>query len=240
MGMPMLVGAGVGALGSAVTGGNPFKGALLGGAGGALTGGMSSLLSGGSFIQGATGAMNPLSSALVSAPKEAAVVAGTSPSTYLTPYTQEIGMANTFNTGANIAGNAPAALTGATGEIAPNMGLINTVGTQAMPEFATTMAGQAPIFNPAGAGGMTTLTDAEYQSLAQAAQQDPSLWEKLKPYVTPQNMIGAASIASQFKPQPYQMPAAGGGGVKQASFQKPQGNLLDVQMIPSVQRPRFY
>ena len=45
MGAPLLIGAGVGALGSAVTGGNPLKGALLGSAGGALTGGMSSLLS---------------------------------------------------------------------------------------------------------------------------------------------------------------------------------------------------
>lgn len=36
MGMPMLIGAGVGALGSAISGGNPFKGAALGAAGGGL------------------------------------------------------------------------------------------------------------------------------------------------------------------------------------------------------------
>ena len=38
MGMPMLIGAGVGALGSAAMGKSPFKGALLGGALGGIGG----------------------------------------------------------------------------------------------------------------------------------------------------------------------------------------------------------
>ena len=46
MGAPVLIGAGLGALGSAVTGQSPIKGALLGGAGGGLMGGASSLLGG--------------------------------------------------------------------------------------------------------------------------------------------------------------------------------------------------
>lgn len=53
MGMPTLIGAGVGALGSALTGNNPFKGALLGGGLGTGYGGISSLLSGGGFMEGA-------------------------------------------------------------------------------------------------------------------------------------------------------------------------------------------
>lgn len=44
MGMPTLIGAGVGAVGSAITGQSPLKGALLGGATGGLFGGSDSLL----------------------------------------------------------------------------------------------------------------------------------------------------------------------------------------------------
>lgn len=44
MGMPTLIGAGVGAVGSAITGQNPLRGALLGGATGGLFGGQDSLL----------------------------------------------------------------------------------------------------------------------------------------------------------------------------------------------------
>lgn len=46
MGMPTLIGAGVGAVGSAITGQSPLKGALLGGATGGLFGGSESLLGG--------------------------------------------------------------------------------------------------------------------------------------------------------------------------------------------------
>lgn len=46
MGMPTLIGAGVGAVGSAITGQSPLKGALLGGATGGLFGGQDSLLGG--------------------------------------------------------------------------------------------------------------------------------------------------------------------------------------------------
>lgn len=53
MGAPVLIGAGVGALGSALTGNNPLKGALLGGGLGAGGAGIQSLLQGGSFMQGA-------------------------------------------------------------------------------------------------------------------------------------------------------------------------------------------
>jgi hypothetical protein len=53
MGAPVLIGAGVGALGSALTGNNPFKGALIGGGLGAGGAGIQSLLKGGSFMSGA-------------------------------------------------------------------------------------------------------------------------------------------------------------------------------------------
>lgn len=53
MGAPVLIGAGVGALGSTLMGGSPFKGALLGGGLGAGYGGVQNLINGGTFMEGA-------------------------------------------------------------------------------------------------------------------------------------------------------------------------------------------
>lgn len=53
MGTPVLIGAGVGALGSAVMGKDPLKGAAIGGTLGAGYGGAASAMKGGSFMQGA-------------------------------------------------------------------------------------------------------------------------------------------------------------------------------------------
>ena len=58
MGMPTLIGAGVGAVGSAITGQSPLKGALLGGATGGLFGGSESLL-GGNIAKMFSGATTP-------------------------------------------------------------------------------------------------------------------------------------------------------------------------------------
>jgi len=187
--MPMLVGAGVGALGSAITGKNPFKGALLGGATGGLTGGVSSLMNGGSFLEGVSGGFNPLSSQ----------VAGT---------------------GVNLS-----SLTTPVGE---GINLSSVPTTAAMGE--------------SGLGGidLSQVANLSPDQLTLLKQTDPTLWEKLKPYITPSNMIGAANVASQFQPKQYQMSSGGGGGIKQANFQKPQGSLLESQLIPTVTRPRFY
>ena len=53
MGTPVLIGAGVGALGSAVMGKDPLKGAAIGGTLGAGYGGATSAMKGGSFLEGA-------------------------------------------------------------------------------------------------------------------------------------------------------------------------------------------
>jgi hypothetical protein len=47
---PVLIGAGLGAAGSALTGKNPIQGALMGGVGGGLTGGASNLMNTGSLL----------------------------------------------------------------------------------------------------------------------------------------------------------------------------------------------
>lgn len=165
MGAPLLIGAGVGALGSAVMGGNPLKGALLGGATGGLAGGASSLLGGGSFLEGAglsgLGATAPVSTAAI--PTAADIGAGF---------------------GYTASGASPFAV----GEVA------------GIPTAADVGAGFGA------------------SEIEQMAMQDPTLWEKLKPYVTPSNVIGVANVASQFQPKPYQMSGGGGGGIVRSQF----------------------
>ena len=57
MGLPVLIGAGVGGLTSALRGKNILKGAALGGALGGVGGGIDGLLKGGSFLEGTAMAM---------------------------------------------------------------------------------------------------------------------------------------------------------------------------------------
>jgi hypothetical protein len=62
---PVMIGAGLGAAGSALTGRNPFQGALLGAAGGGLTGGVSNLMGGGSLLGASTVPASSVGNAVV-------------------------------------------------------------------------------------------------------------------------------------------------------------------------------
>jgi hypothetical protein len=119
-------------------------------------------------------------------------VAGTPVSEFMKPTLGEIGMANTFN----------------------------TAGTQLTPEISQTLANEASIFNPVGAGGLGRISDAEYQALAQSTS-DPSIFDKLSKYATINNLAGASIIANQFKPTPISQ--APQGRVTQGQI--PQGGL---------------
>jgi hypothetical protein len=112
MGAPVLIGAGVGALGSAITGRSPFQGALLGGSLGAGYGGVSSLLKGGGFMEGAFPFM-----AETARPASIGAIAQGGGAT-MPAWTPEIGMANTFNTATNAITN-PANLSNAVADYSP-------------------------------------------------------------------------------------------------------------------------
>ena len=91
MGAPVLIGAGVGAVGSALTGNNPFKGALLGGSLGAGYGGLQNMAAGGGFMEGAFPFM--AETAKPAALETIAQGGGT----FMPSFAPEIGMADTFN-----------------------------------------------------------------------------------------------------------------------------------------------
>lgn len=206
MGAPVLIGAGIGAVGSAITGRDPLKGAMLGGSLGAGYGGFSNLAKGGSFMEGAFPFMGETTKA-ASLGNIAQGGGATMPA-----WTPEIGMANTFNTGANIVGNAAPTVTGL-GNIAPNMGLINKVGETSIMNAAN-LASEVPMYSPAimGAAGQGGLTAAA--TATPLSQQLGYTWDELKDLATSQNVgnvIGGMNVAKQYmqRPTPPQAPAGG-------------------------------
>lgn len=202
MGLPTLIGAGVGALGGAVSGRNPFQTALLGAGLGSGIGALATPAATGAATAGASPSL---------------AVAGTSPETFMTPYAQEIGGANLYGAAqpATYIGGAGENV-GGFGEIGANMGEV----TKVTPEL-NAMAVTPKIFDQPAIGGLGRISDVEYQALAQAAQSDPTLWDKLKPYANINNMVGAAQIANQFKPTPRPTPQAG----RVYEGKAPQGGL---------------
>jgi hypothetical protein len=91
--VPALIGAGVGAVGGAVSGKNPFKSALLGGALGA----------GGAGLMGAAGGAGAATTAQNAANAAKEGLLGTAAATEGAANMGNIGMFNTFNTGAGTA-----------------------------------------------------------------------------------------------------------------------------------------
>lgn len=66
---PVLIGAGLGAAGSALTGKNPIQGALMGGVGGGLTGGASNLMNTGSLLGASEVGKQVAQNAMIGAPQ---------------------------------------------------------------------------------------------------------------------------------------------------------------------------
>lgn len=213
MGAPVLLGAGIGALGSAVTGGSPIKGALLGGAGGGLASGVSSLVNGGSFLEGAMGtaAKNAATGSLMSNPAT--------------------------GTGINLA-SAPASQGIQLGTASTNPFITNPAGDFAgINTDIATNATNIPSTIDMGANGLggvdlNQVANMSPDQLQMIKQNDPTLWEKIKPYVTPQNMMGAANIIAQSQQQKQPLPVAPSGGIQRGSFQSPTTQLLNVELVP--------
>jgi hypothetical protein len=172
---PILIGAGIGALGSAVQGKSPLTGALLGGATGGLFGGSESLLGGkiaGAFGQGAVGgAAQGITAATGEAAKQAIPSVGI----------QGLGQ----NVGQNIA-------TGSLDDIAGSW----AIGKGALPATTTTgaYAGGIPLSTGNLSGGASGLsldamnpaqlfnyTDPTMMDKVQGFGQDAYSWAKSNP-----------------------------------------------------------
>lgn len=181
MGAPALIGAGVGALGSALTGNNPLKGALLGGSLGSGYGGIQSLLQGGSFMQGAV----PFMAETVKPAAMANIAVGGGAT--LPSYAAPIGMANTFDLATNATINAA-----------------NQAG--AVSEFAPALLSVAP-----EAGGLTAAATSVpmMQQLGYTLDEIKGMLPELSSQNVG-NAIGAANVARQYMQQPRPQAPAGG------------------------------
>lgn len=187
MGMPTLIGAGIGAIGAAATGNSPFKGALLGGSLGTGYGGVKSLIDGGSFMSGAFPFMaetvKPVSTSLIAQGGGAT----------LPSYTAPIGMANTFDLATNAVTN-PLNVAGITSEYAP--AILSTAPSMGGLAAAST---SVPMLQQLG------YTWDEIKSmLPEMSSQNVS------------NVIGGANVARQYM-QPRQTVQAPAGGVSRGN-----------------------
>jgi hypothetical protein len=198
----MLIGAGVGALGSALKGDNLLKGAALGGALGGVGGGMESLLKGGSFLQGAgLSGLGGASSGISGATATGSGLTGT---------------------GINL---APAVIGDTSLAIAPQA--INTGGMFAANSLPTA-AGE---LGASGVGGIGNLAQYATGAGTDLMAASPSLIDKLKPYANVQNLSGAMNIADRFKPKPPQFISAPTGGVSKGQAPQSNGLILSMDEL---------
>lgn len=185
--MPTLIGAGIGAVGAAVTGRNPLKGALLGGSLGTGYGGVKSLIEGGSFLQGAA----PFLSETVKPAAMSSIAQGGG--AVLPSYTAPIGMANTFDLATNAVTNP-----------------LNVAGITS--QYAPAILSAAP-----SAGGLAAAsTSVPYlQQLGYTWDEIKSMLPEMSSQNV-SNVIGGANIARQYM-QPRQVPQAPAGGVSRGN-----------------------
>jgi hypothetical protein len=199
MGLPVLIGAGVGGLTSALRGKNILKGAALGGALGGVGSGVGSLMNGGSFLEGV--GLNGISGAAGDTLSQGA--GGL------------LGATGSAGTGASliptIAESATPAISGSIG----SDGLVQIGDTFYNPEYFANMSGTSPIYTGTG-----SLLD----KLSMGAQSVGSNFSN--PFadgVGIDNLKGAAQVASMYQPTPLQSAPSGSIKVGQA----PTGDIYD-------------
>lgn len=235
---PLLIGAGMGALGGLLTGKDPLKGALIGGATGGLLGGLPAGAWGGGSASVAGGSAGAGAGAGATG-----YAAGANPAAFLAPTGQEIGMANAFNMATNAPINVAASAVPTSGSIMGEIGGANLVGA-GLPTNVTTMqdlatkqlygADNAMLGNPM-MGGINPLSEADYVKIAStpATATGSSLFDDLKPYFNVRDLTGAAQVAAQYQQRP-QMPTAPAGGVSRG--QAPQGTDV-MALLQTIKQP---
>lgn len=181
MGQAVLIGAGVGALGSAIMGKDPLKGAAIGGTLGAGYGGTASALKGGSFMEGAFPFMGETTKA-ASLGNIAQGGGATMPA-----FAPEIGMANTFNMATNAVTN-PANLSGVVSNYSP--AIMSAAGQGGLNAAATSV----PMMQQLG-----YTVDEIKNMLPEMTTQNVG------------NVIGGANIARQYMQRPPLPQAPSGG-----------------------------
>lgn len=143
---------------------------------------------------------------------------GTVPPSYTPPTLPQEGMFSKFNLATNAPmGNPAASIIGSTGEMAPNMGLVQAMA-QGSQDFSPLMTRGG-----ASAGGL---------SVDPAASGFSRFLDGLPDYVTPENVLGAANILSQSQPQQMPMPTSSAS----VSRGTPRQGAIDYGMAQPIKR----
>ena len=215
MGLPVLIGAGVGALGGAVTGRNPFQTALLGAGLGSGIGALATPAATGAAAT--AGAVDLGANTALGLTSAGEAVGGTGALT-----AADIGAG--FGYGSNLgtaASYLPASQAASYAAYVPEVAASSTAIPSSLIDqgvirdtnfLATKNIGTSALENPYYAGN---------DVIKQVIEQDPTLLDKIKPYANVQNLAGAMAIGNQFAPK--QMSPAPQGRVSQG--QAPQGGL---------------
>jgi hypothetical protein len=214
----ILWGAGLGALGGLLTGNDPLKGAVVGGATGGLLNG----------IPAGTLSLEPAKIAASGAPTGMGVslapVASNAPLSFsLAPDAVSSGAG--INLSGTLGGvNAPYTgfASGATGELGANMAF--------SPYRNIGMTTSADI---AGKGSIDNLAKYATGSGADIMAKDPSMWDKISPYMNVRDLTGAAMVGAQYQQRP-QLPTAPSGGVSRG--QAPQGTDV-MALLQTIKQP---
>jgi len=178
--MPMLIGAGIGGFGSLLTGKDPLKGALIGGATGGLLGGLPAIGAGGVGAGTSTGlAANGTGIAL-----------------------GDIAASNALPTALQGSSLSTGIGSGATSGIAG--GGIN------LAQGANDMAyGFNPVSEAIGKGSIDNLAQYSTGTGTDFMAKTPSMFDQISPYLDVRDLGGATDLMQKFQPKPQPIPQSG-------------------------------
>jgi hypothetical protein len=189
-----------------LSGDDPLKNASNALISGGILGGISGDFAGADAVSG------------VGSPTGGVAGVGTVPPSYTPPTLPQEGMFSKFNLATNAPmGNPAASIIGSTGEMAPNMGMVNPM-TQGVQDYSPLMTREG-----ASAGGL---------SVDPAASGFSRFLDGLPDYVTPENVLGAANILSQSQPQQMPMPTSSAS----VSRGTPRQGAIDYGMAQPIRR----
>lgn len=222
--MPMLIGAGTGALGGLLTGKDPLKGALIGGATGGLLSSIPAIGAAGAGTGGAKVAIGDIASstALPTA------LQGSSLATGGAGLGSTVGSNAGINFGANLASTSPYAgfSSGITNELGANMAFNPSSGL-GMPDVSSAI----------GKGSIDNLAQYSTGAGTDIMAKNPSMFDQLSenisPYLNVRDLSGAAQVASQFQPRPQQIQPQSGNVTR---GQAPQGTDV-MALLQSIKQP---
>ena len=208
---PLLWGAGLGALGGLITGKDPLKGALVGGATGGLLGGLPA----GAWAGGAAeAAKTGLATGAGSAAAGTGVALGDiAASSALPTALQGSGIATGIGSGAGAGiGGAGINLSQGAGNLA---------------------YGFNPVAQGAGMGSIDNLAQYSTGAGTDMMANNPSMFDKISPYLDVRDLGGAADLMQKFQPQQRQVQPQSGNVTR---GQAPEGSDV-MSLLKSIKQP---